>query len=73
MVELQRLERKAPAKGKKEAVTTRLLEQFSEDLIAKASSMDPVIGREREIDTVISILCRKCKNNPCLIGEPGVG
>ena len=60
-------------KGKKEAVTTRLLEQFSEDLVAKASNMDPVIGRDREIDMVIGILCRKNKNNPALVGEPGVG
>ena len=66
-------ERNAPARGKKEAVSTKLLEQFSEDLILKASSMDPVIGREREIDTVIGILCRKNKNNPALVGEPGVG
>ena len=58
---------------KKEAVTMRLLEQFSEDLIQKASGMDPVIGREREIDMVIGILSRKNKNNPALIGEPGVG
>ncbi len=63
----------APGRGKKEAVTTKLLEQFSEDLIAKASAMEPVIGREREIDTVIGILCRKNKNNPALVGEPGVG
>jgi len=49
------------------------VEQFSEDLVARASSMDPVIGREREIDMVISILCRKNKNNPALVGEPGVG
>ena len=61
------------AKRKKEAVTTKLLEQFSEDLIQKASTMEPVIGREREIDMVIGILCRKNKNNPALIGEPGVG
>ncbi len=73
MVDLARWEQPAPAKGKKEAVATRLLEQFSEDLVAKASSMDPVIGRDREIDTVISILCRKNKNNPALVGEPGVG
>ena len=66
-------EQSAPVRGKKEAVTTKLLEQFSEDLILKASSMDPVIGREREIDTVIGILCRKNKNNPALVGEPGVG
>lgn len=59
--------------GKKEESTTKLLEQFSEDLIQKASSMEPVIGRDREIDTVIGILSRKNKNNPALIGEPGVG
>ncbi len=58
---------------KKEGTSTKLLEQFSEDLIAKASAMEPVIGREREIDTVIGILCRKQKNNPALVGEPGVG
>ncbi len=72
-VDYLRWEQAAPGKGKKEAVTTKLLEQFSEDLIAKASAMDPVIGREQEIDTVISILCRKNKNNPALVGEPGVG
>ena len=60
-------------KRKKEAVTTKLLEQFGEDLIQKASTMEPVIGREREIDTVVGILCRKNKNNPALVGEPGVG
>ena len=59
--------------SKKEAVSTKLLEQFSEDLLLKATSMDPVIGREREIDMVIGILSRKNKNNPALIGEPGVG
>ena len=58
---------------KKEAVAMRLLEQFSEDLIQKAATMDPVIGRDREIDAVIGILSRKNKNNPALIGEPGVG
>ncbi len=68
-----RWEETAPGRGKREAVTTKLLEQFSEDLIVKASNMDPVIGREKEIDMVISILCRKNKNNPALVGEPGVG
>ena len=72
-VDYLRWEQQALTKGKKEAVTTRLLEQFSEDLIAKASTMEPVIGREKEIDTVIGILCRKNKNNPALVGEPGVG
>lgn len=54
-------------------MSTKLLEQFSEDLVLKAASMDPVIGRDKEIDTVIGILCRKNKNNPALVGEPGVG
>ena len=58
---------------KKEVCVTKLLEQFSEDLVAKAAAMSPVIGRDREIDTVIGILSRKNKNNPALIGEPGVG
>ena len=61
------------AKLKKEAVFLRLLEQFSEDLVQKAAGMEPVIGRDQEIDAVIGILSRKNKNNPALIGEPGVG
>ena len=60
-------------KQNKEAVKTKLLEQFSEDLVQKASTMEPVIGREEQIETVIGILCRKNKNNPALVGEPGVG
>ncbi len=60
-------------KQKREATNTKLLEQFSEDLVLKAANMDPVIGRDMEIDTVIGILSRKNKNNPALIGEPGVG
>ena len=60
-------------KRKKEGANTKLLDQFSEDLLVKASAMDPVIGREQEIEMVIGILCRKNKNNPALIGEPGVG
>ena len=51
----------------------KLLEQFSEDLLQKAATMEPVIGREKEIETVIGILSRKNKNNPALVGEPGVG
>ena len=66
-------ESKEQVSSKKEAVTTKLLEQFSEDLIIKAATTDPVIGREKEIDMVIGILSRKNKNNPALIGEPGVG
>ena len=57
----------------KEAVETKLLEQLSDDLVQKAAAMEPVIGRDREIDAVIGILSRKNKNNPALIGEPGVG
>lgn len=62
-----------PQRSKKEAVSTKLLEQFSEDLVQKSLSMEPVIGRDKEIETVIGILCRKNKNNPALVGEPGVG
>jgi len=58
---------------RREEKQTKLLEQFSEDLLAKAPTMEPVIGRDSQIDTVIGILCRKNKNNPALIGEPGVG
>ena len=72
-VEHMRWETEAGSIRKKEAVNTKLLEQFSEDMILKASTMDPVIGREREIDMVIGILSRKNKNNPALVGEPGVG
>ncbi len=67
------LRKDAFLRPKKEGSTTKLLEQFSEDLIVKAASMEPVIGREQEIETVIGILCRKNKNNPALIGNPGVG
>ena len=60
-------------KCSREAVDMKLLEQFGEDLILKAATMEPVIGRDREIDMVIGILSRKNKNNPALVGEPGVG
>ena len=72
-VEYKILGYREPVKRKKEGLSTKLLEQFSEDMVAKASVMDPVIGRDREIDIVIGILCRKNKNNPALVGEPGVG
>ena len=51
------------------------LEQFGVDLteIAKSGKLDPVIGRDDEIRRVIQILSRRTKNNPVLIGEPGVG
>lgn len=55
--------------------STKTLEQFGRDLtaLAKNGSIDPVIGREKEIERVVQILSRRTKNNPCLIGEPGVG
>lgn len=58
-----------------EATLTPTLDQYSRDLTAMARSgrLDPVIGREKETERVIQILCRRGKNNPCLIGEPGVG
>ncbi len=54
---------------------TPVLDNFSRDLTAQArdGKLDPVIGRESEIQRVIQILSRRTKNNPCLIGEPGVG
>ena len=54
---------------------TKLLDKFGRDLteIAKKGGIDPVIGRQNEIERVIQILSRRTKNNPCLIGEPGVG
>lgn len=72
-VEYMQWQADAPAKTKKGAVDLKLLEQFSEDLILKASTMEQVVGRDREIETVIGILSRKNKNNPALVGEPGVG
>ena len=58
---------------KKNAAST--LEQYSHDLtaLARDGKLDPVIGRQEEISRVIQILSRRTKNNPCLVGEPGVG
>ncbi len=63
------------AQGDAEAQETPILDQFSRDLTAAARSgeLDPVIGREREIERIVQILSRRRKNNPVLIGEPGVG
>lgn len=59
----------------KQKKNTTTLAQYSRDLtaLAKEGKLDPVIGRETEISRVIQILSRRTKNNPCLIGEPGVG
>lgn len=65
---------KSPAPAKKKSQAT-MLEQFSRDMTKAAAGdkMDPVIGRHNEIERVMQILCRRMKNNPCLVGEPGVG
>ena len=73
----------APESRKRHATTakqgkradTKTLDQFSRDLteMALQGKLDPVIGRESEIQRVIQILSRRSKNNPVLIGEPGVG
>lgn len=60
---------------KAKSATTPTLDQYSRDLTALAveGKLDPVIGREKEITRLIQILSRRTKNNPCLVGEPGVG
>ncbi len=62
---------KSPDRGRK----PRALEVFARELTAPEllQKLDPVIGREQELDRVIEILCRRTKNNPILLGEPGVG
>lgn len=62
-------------KTKKKINRSSLLTQYGIDLttMAKEGRLDPVIGREEENQRVLEILCRRVKNNPCLIGEPGVG
>ncbi|WP_432409711.1 ATP-dependent Clp protease ATP-binding subunit [Wukongibacter sp. M2B1] len=66
-----------PKMGKVEARSkkTPTLDKYGKDLtvMAKEKKLDPVIGREKEIERVIQVLSRRTKNNPCLIGEPGVG
>ena len=58
-----------------DAANQKILPQYSRDLtkLARQGKLDPVIGRENEISRVIQILSRRTKNNPCLVGEPGVG
>ena len=57
------------------SANTPTLNQFGRDLtdMAREGKFDPIIGRDKEIERVVQILCRRTKNNPCLIGEPGVG
>ena len=54
-------------------LSTKLLEVYCENMAEKTAAMEPVIGREREIGQLLQVLSRKNKNNPALIGEPGVG
>ncbi len=67
----------SPNKDKKEAKKPeyKFLKTYCRNLTARATEgkLDSVVGRERELDRVIQILCRRQKNNPCLIGDPGVG
>ena len=62
-----------PKNKKKSSYPT--LEQYSRDLTeaAREDRLDPVVGRNAEVERVMQILCRRMKNNPCLVGEPGVG
>ncbi len=63
------------AKAQKDGSDTPVLDQYSRDLtdLASAGELDPIIGRNTEIERILQILSRRTKNNPCLIGEPGVG
>jgi len=63
----------APPRPRKSGTTT--LDEFGRDLteLARSEKLDPVVGRQDEIERVIQILSRRTKNNPCLLGEPGVG
>ena len=64
-----------PHKNEKNEGGRKFLNMYATNLTAKASQgrIDRMVGRDRELDRVIQILCRRQKNNPCLIGEPGVG
>jgi ATP-dependent Clp protease ATP-binding subunit ClpC len=70
-----REERGAEPRGKSSRSKTPALDSFGRDLtqLAKQGKLDPVIGREREIERALQILCRRTKNNPVLLGESGVG
>ncbi len=74
--ELQRTTQEKPAAAQKAGRAEQsMLAEFSRDLTQSAmdQQLDPLVGRDTEVDRVIQILCRRTKNNPVLIGEPGVG
>lgn len=62
-------------KARRDGGTTPVLDQYSRDLteMAAEGELDPIVGRDAEIERILQILSRRTKNNPCLIGEPGVG
>ncbi len=72
---IRRVTQAAGRERKEQQVKTPLVDQLATDLtgMAEESKLDPVIGRQMEIERVIQILARRTKNNPALIGEPGVG
>jgi ATP-dependent Clp protease ATP-binding subunit ClpC len=74
--ELQRTtQEKAPSQQQSRQRESSMLAEFSRDLTQAAAdnAMDPLIGRDQELERLVQILCRRTKNNPVLIGEPGVG
>ena len=75
MAELKKIRGNTKVTNENPEATYNVLEKYGQDLVALAREhkLDPVIGRDDEIRNVIRILSRKTKNNPCLIGEPGVG
>lgn len=72
-VEKDEYKKKNKSEGKKSK--TPALDYFTTDMVEEAANgkLDPVVGRKKEIERIVSILCRKTKNNPVVIGEPGVG
>ena len=75
LAQLQRVRGSARVQSDNPESTYDVLKKYGQDLVelARSQKLDPVIGRDDEIRNVIRILSRKTKNNPCLIGEPGVG
>ncbi len=73
--EEEELESPLPPRSEKTGGNLKALFKYGRELIseAKEGKIDPIIGREEEIDRVVQILSRRTKNNPCLVGEPGVG
>lgn len=71
----RKMSQQSGSTGKEQQAKTPLVDQLATDLssLAEEKKLDPVIGREMEIERVIQILARRTKNNPALIGEPGVG